>query len=223
MGSTIPEEIRAAMGAPGETIPVARGRKLKNGTIIDGKVFVAKNPPRHVDNPNPVKGNKKKGAKFRHRAALLAYLSNPTNTWPERRQDYLKILGLKALPAYLYQIFTVEEMAEFETEALRIRRSYYAGKHLLVDEALFKNIEENGKAPECRLWYERHEGWKPGMTHEITGANGGPILTMPAEMKTMNEWENFINNMVDVTPKEPDGSTLNPATGATDNGCNLPG
>lgn len=184
-----------------------RGKKSQHGLIQpDGTVFVSSKPmvPKGHDDSKPSYGlygshPKKYSARPKRRAMLLAYLSNPENEWPKSRRDYVQYMGLTSRPKYLYQVFTADEIVQIETEALASRRRFYAPLHYNVDQALYNNIIENGKAPEVKLWYEKNEGWSPKTPPPPSMS---PVIVFPiAPPKSIEEWQNFItaNNLKENT------------------------
>jgi hypothetical protein len=143
-------------------VPKKDRNRLVNGDVLpDGSVFVAKDTTPYLkENPRPRKGGKKLGgAKKRHRAVLLAYLSNADNPIIRRRQDYLKLLGLSAgSPGYINHIFPGDELSDIETEGLARRRRAYSPRLAMVDDGLLAKAAE-GNAAEAKLVYQRFEGW----------------------------------------------------------------
>jgi len=189
--------------------PLEDGKRLPDGTIR-----VARSGHKIKKTVTPLKRQRMD--------TLISYLGNPENEWPKIKQEYLKVLGLNASRReYLYAFFKHDEIVEIENKALELRRSRMAPRLSMVDDSLINNAIDNGKAPECKLVYERFEGWRPGIEHEITGAHGGPIVMMPIDIKTMAEWQTFVDNIVDV--KAEDESIVSSPTGASDNGRSLPG
>jgi hypothetical protein len=137
-------------------------KRLVNGDVLpDGSVFVAKDTTPYLkENPRPRKGGKRLGgAKKRHRAVLLAYLSNADNPIITSRKDYLKILGLSVgSPGYINHIFPRDELSDIETEGLARRRRAYSPRLAMVDDGLLAKAAE-GNAAEAKLVYQRFEGW----------------------------------------------------------------
>lgn len=143
-------------------VPKKDRNRLVNGDVLpDGSVFVAKDTTQYLkENPRPRKGGIKiGGAKKRHRAVLLAYLSNADNPIIRRRQDYLKLLGLSAgSPGYINHIFTRDELSDIEAEGLASRRRAYSPRLAMVDDGLLAKAAD-GNAAEAKLVYQRFEGW----------------------------------------------------------------
>lgn len=134
-----------------------RGPKVRHGSLLpDGTVFIAKGSNRHSRN----------GIKVKHRNTLIAFLSNPDNKWPPRK-DYVKLLGLRSCKDYLYRLFSVDELNELEAAALEKKRSAYANKSAQIDDALFDKAREGGAA-EVKLWYKRFDGWEEKTVSETT-------------------------------------------------------
>jgi hypothetical protein len=143
-------------------VPKKDRNRLVNGDVLpDGSVFVAKDTTQYLkENPKPRKGGKKLGgAKKRHRAVLLAYLSNADNPIIRSRKDYLKILGLSdSSPGYINHIFPGDELSDIETEGLARRRRAYSPRLAMVDDGLLAKAAD-GNAAEAKLVYQRFEGW----------------------------------------------------------------
>jgi len=112
-------------------------------------------------------------AKDRHRVKLIEYLANPKNDFMSREDLAVNILKVK--PRTLYAHFTGVDLDEIEAEAHELRRKRFASEIAMVDKALLKNAQENGNAAECKLVYQRLEGWSEKQIKEHTGKDGGPI------------------------------------------------
>lgn len=93
------------------------------------------------------------------RHKLLEYISNPENEPLSRSGMAQKALGYKDSKS-LYRIFTPDELAEIEGEALKLRRKVYAGMLAKVDMALLRRAAE-GEPLAAKLAYQRFEGWAP--------------------------------------------------------------
>lgn len=101
-------------------------------------------------------------AKERHRGKLLQYLGNPENEVPARCLFSTEILGLSN-GEYIYQVFTPDELAEIEREALEIRRKKYATLLSNVDRALYNQCLK-GDPQAIKLFYQRFENWSERKT-----------------------------------------------------------
>lgn len=109
-----------------------------------------------------------------HKATLIAYLCNPENPYISRSKLATEVLGLSHAQG-MYHIFTPEELAEIEAEALDERRKRYAVKLAAVDTALLERAAgPRGTAADAKLAYQRFEGWTEKQKQEITW--DGPVL-----------------------------------------------
>jgi len=113
-------------------------------------------------------------AKERHKHNILEYLGNPENGFPDRLHIAKDVLKFKS-PAYLYRIFTLEELAEIEKEGLELRRKKYISHLAMVDTGLLKRAA-TGDPAAAKLVYQRFEAWseKIDLKHK---ANIGLQLT----------------------------------------------
>lgn len=109
-------------------------------------------------------------AKDRHQQVLLDYLSNPDNRFPSRGVLSLDILGFKQTQQ-LYKIFTLEELAEIERQALEMRRKRCASYLARVDRALLKKAA-TGDVQASKLAYQRFEGWSEKHRVDATVSGG---------------------------------------------------
>lgn len=109
-------------------------------------------------------------AKDRHKNKLLEYLGNPENLFCNRLQMAVDVLEFKS-PAYLYIVFTLDELNEIEAEALAIRRRKYSPEIAKVDKKLFQTAQ-GGDVPAAKLCYQRFEDWSERQRKEITSADG---------------------------------------------------
>jgi hypothetical protein len=106
------------------------------------------------------------------RRMIVAYLGNPDNEWPKKREDYLPLVGLRPNRGYLRKMFSVGDIEEMEAEALELRRRSYSKRLVEVDNALFdavtdKDSKKYGAGAESELIYKRFEGWVPTQRHEV--------------------------------------------------------
>lgn len=115
-------------------------------------------------------------AKDRHKDKLLNYLGNPSNEFPTREFMALRVLGIAI--ATFYKHFTPDDLSEIEKQALQIRRKKYAPDLAKTDRALLKNASDNGGASECKLVYQRFDGWSEKQIKEHTGKDGEPLVTV---------------------------------------------
>ena len=138
-------------------LPKKPGPRIRNGTLgPSNQIFVATDTRKHAP----------WGIKKKHRAALVAYLSNPENKWPKRK-EYVGLLGMKSDPGYLYNIFSVDELNKLEAEALEKKRTSYASRSAQIDDAFFEKAKEGGAA-EVKLWYKRFDAWEEKSVTETT-------------------------------------------------------
>ena len=91
------------------------------------------------------------------RLQILEYLGNPLNPFVNRSELACAILGYKT-PTTMYAMFTPDELAEIEVEALKIRRSKYTADLARIDTAL-KKVAEAGDVAAAKLCFQRYEGW----------------------------------------------------------------
>lgn len=138
-------------------LPEKSGPRIRNGALgPSNQIFVAKDTRKHAP----------WGIKKKHRAALLAYLSNPDNEWPKRNK-YVSLLGMKSNSGYIYNIFSADELSKLEAEALEKKRTQYAIRTARIDDAFFEKAKEGGAA-EVKLWYKRFDGWEEKSVTENT-------------------------------------------------------
>jgi len=119
------------------------------------------------------------------RHKLLEYLSNPENEPLSRSGMAQKALGYKDSKS-LYKLFTPDELAEIEGEALKLRRKVYAGMLAKVDMALLRRAAE-GEPLAAKLAYQRFEGWAPEtkQKREITGEPSSLKVDIPPEVRAL--------------------------------------
>ena len=96
--------------------------------------------------------------KIQHRETLLNYLGNPANEFPTRKFMNDVILDFKQSRGYIYKIFTTEELADIEWEALHLRRTKYGPGISMVDRALIQEALK-GDTAAIKLCYQRFEDW----------------------------------------------------------------
>lgn len=108
----------------------------------------------------------------KHRAKLMAYLSDPNNEMPTRDAMASEILGVRR--STFYHHFSPAEISEIEAEALEERRKKYAPHLTQVDLAVLKKAKE-GDAHAAKLAYQRFEQWSEKKQHEHSGPGGGPV------------------------------------------------
>lgn len=119
------------------------------------------------------------------RHKLLEYLSNPENEPLSRSGMAQKALGYRD-PKAIYKLFTPDELAEIEGEALKLRRKVYAGMLAKVDMALLRRAAE-GEPLAAKLAYQRFEGWAPEtkQKREITGETSSHKIDIPPEVRAL--------------------------------------
>ena len=110
---------------------------------------------------------KKKAA---YREILVEYLAMPENLPPSRGCLSTEVLGFRQTQQ-IYKIFTLEELADIEREALALRRARYASHMARTDRALLKKAA-GGDVHAAKLAYQRFEGWGEKRALKATcGAN----------------------------------------------------
>lgn len=126
-------------------------------------------------------------AKERHKCNLLEYLGNPENEFPTRLFMNNNIIGFKD-PTRIYKVFTLDELAEIEREALAMRRKKYQPEIAKVDKELLKQAQ-GGDVAAAKLCYQRFEDWSEKQRRELTGKDGKDLkwiteIVDPKEKKT---------------------------------------
>jgi hypothetical protein len=91
------------------------------------------------------------------RIKLLEYLGDPENEPLSRAGLASRVLGLRNRTG-LYRVFTVQELSDIESEALKVRRERCARHSFSVDRALLKKATA-GDVKAAELYYKRIEGW----------------------------------------------------------------
>lgn len=108
-----------------------------------------------------------KTKKDQHRAKILEYLADPSNTEIEREDIAKKVCGFTGTQG-LYFHFTGAELDEIYREALEIRRTRYAKELMQVDRGLVKKAV-SGDAQAAKLVFQRYEGWVEKKEQKNTG------------------------------------------------------
>jgi len=131
-------------------------------------------------------------AKERNKRAILQYLSDGANPWPKRGVLATKVCGY-ADTRWFYRLFSVEDLAEIEQEALRVRRRGYSKYLAQVDLAVLKKAATEGDSKAARLAYERFEGWQKDSKAEGQDAPEDMAYKMREAARLMEEKEHGTN------------------------------
>lgn len=112
-------------------------------------------------------------AKKQHAEAIIEYLSDPSNEFPNRVTIATEVLGFSK-SQQLYKYFTTDELRDMENKGLEIRRSKYAPELAKVDKAMLKEAGE-GDSKAAKLCYQRFEGWSEKKELELSGDHKKPL------------------------------------------------
>ena len=125
--------------------------------------------------------------KQENKRKLLEYLGNPANEFPTRVFMNDVVLGYDKSAQYIYKIFTLEELAKIEQEALAARRLKYSPGIAKIDRALILKALE-GDTAAIKLCYQRFEDWSEKQRKELSGP-GGKDLDWTIEIVDPNNKE----------------------------------
>ena len=101
------------------------------------------------------------------RQKIFEYLSNPDNPPVSRTQLAKNVLGYRN-SQQLYSVFSVDELAEIDREAVEVRRKRYASVLSRIDQALIEQISK-GDTAAIKLFYQRFEGWRERQDLNVSG------------------------------------------------------
>ena len=101
------------------------------------------------------------------RQKIFEYLSNPDNPPVSRTQLAEGVLGYRN-SQQLYGVFSVDELAEIDREAVEVRRKRYASVLSRIDQALIEQISK-GDTAAIKLFYQRFEGWRERQDLNVSG------------------------------------------------------
>ena len=112
-----------------------------------------------------IKNTEQLSVKDKHKLKIIEALQNPDNEIANRKEIAEKILGIST--SGMYKIFTPDELAEIEGEALKRRRARLSLKLGAIDKALVEKATIDKDVKAIELCYKRFEGWNPNQKIEI--------------------------------------------------------